>query len=85
MTCIYCVRVGTRRPGICDAHAAILDVVQKYGSKWYHPIPLEVFFSQLRVRKVRVGIERVRALLEMMEMPYQSWPVLRGSRRNEND
>lgn len=73
-----------QRPNICDAHAAILNVVRDYGSQWYHPIPLEVFFSQLRARKVRAGVERVRTLLDMMEMPYQCWPILKGSRGNEN-
>ena len=78
MTCLYCtVGMGIRRPSMCDAHAAILDTVREYGPKWYHPIPLEVYFSQLRVRKVRVGVERVRALLEGMGMPYQCWPVRR--------
>ena len=84
MSCIYCQGTGNQRPTICAGHVAILDVMHVYGPMWKKPIPLEVYFSQLRVRNVRMGIERVRALLETMEMPYQCWSALSG-RKREND
>ena len=84
MSCIYCQGTGNQRPTICAGHVAILDVAHVYGPIWKKPIPLEVYFSQLRVRNVRIGIERVRALLKMMEMPYQCLTPLVG-RKREND
>lgn len=73
MICIYCSDLGRNRPTICRAHRLLSDVAQECAPRWRTPIPLEIYFRKLRARHVRVGIERVRALLDAMGMPYHVW------------
>jgi hypothetical protein len=74
MSCAYCAVAGVPgRPTICPEHRAILGVIEEFAAVWRRPIPLEVFYCQLRKRGIRVGVERVRRMLELMEMPYWCW------------